>query len=1305
MGLDMLKLKEIILGYPLREIDSEIHIINSFNKYDTMNDKLDYMLIEYEIDNGGELLHLYKVIKLVRLIRLPDTLKQATQLVAIHSQLLASFWADKTKFINILAKINDCGNDIPLGLMQIYGVQGVGTTIEEALREANKHFSKLKGALQGNYRTMEFRYLNMKEAEWLKEKMTNVKHLLVVRGIPQAKRASAERSIKGFGNTDTDASSEETSEQFVTALGEHDFITMTIATPVDYDVLESWLTQTSKKQTQWMSKMQGATGLSAGINIPIVFAANLGATLGYSDGYSEGHSYSHGTNQSYTHGTNESLSHSTGISNTHGISTGESLGHNYSINNSQSVGTNEGYSRTEGTSEGISNNISNSESHNIGYSENHSASYGQSSGLNEGVSSNHSVSQSEGYSHSKGVGESFNKSFSETHQTGESANYSKGYSHGESTGTNSSTSNSIGYGYSKGNNVSYSQGLNHSTSHGSNYSASVNSSTGYSAGGNVGIGAGEGIEVSGGVSGSKSHSSSSGESIGKSHSITNGTSEQHSVGINESVSKNSSFSTSSGISHGKSYSENESLAYSTSTGKSSGYNEGYSKSTNEGVSKSTSQSISDGIGANVGFSSNYSQSLSDGVGISESFGAGISKGVGTSWGRNVSDGHSTGVSTSQSKGDSEGINYGINKGENTSTSISRGSSYTKGTSESFSKGTSDSWSTSQGRNYGFSNSLSRGLSSSMGIGASVGISKTYQFLDVEVKNIVELLEFQVNRLKQAIEGHVGAFYTDMYIGTFSEEAKDNAKSAAKFAWFDDKAKICPLQVLEIKDKTEFLHLLQHFNAFSSCPRKERDFYGHLESYKYSTILTSVELTAYTHPVRITDGGIFADIQNVPELSVPAEMKGEIYMGKIVSGYKWTMENGYITPHDYRIDGKHLMHTLFAASSRSGKTVAAIRYVTEIANNVIRERIDIKNGIKQRKRMRVVILDAKRDWRNIATLIDVNRFRFYSMDTADFYPFLFNPLKVPLGIPPEVHLDTIVDVFCRAYGLGVRSVLLLTEAIKNAYENKGVFSTNDPYEIKRLSGEITMKDVYTELCNLEKNIGRDKMESLEKVKDRVYRYTWDNSILCKLYSNPQGMSIDELLGKDDVIVIESGAMQSNNMVFLFGLLTASLYRYAKYLPNYFLGEDQYETLLVIEEANKVLTGDTSDNENGIKGQSIFEEMMDQAAGLGLYVTAITQEPSKIPSSIIANCHVTFAGKLRNEKDIDTIMIALGKEPRYDDRNLKKFFPKMPIGWFVTQTTRTYDYKQAEPVLIKVEPLEIPELSNSDLDNIIKSKLLN
>ncbi len=462
----MLKLKEIILGYPLREIDSEIHIINSFNKYDTMNDKLDYMLIEYEIDNGGELLHLYKVIKLVRLIRLPDTLKQATQLVTIHSQLLASFWADKTKFINILAKINDCGNDIPLGLMQIYGVQGVGTTIEEALREANKHFSKLKGALQGNYRTMEFRYLNMKEAEWLKEKMTNVKHLLVVRGIPQAKRASAERSIKGFGNTDTDASSEETSEQFVTALGEHDFITMTIATPVDYDVLESWLTQTSKKQTQWMSKMQGATGLSAGINIPIVFAANLGATLGYSDGYSEGHSYSHGTNQSYTHGTNESLSHSTGISNTHGISTGESLGHNYSINNSQSVGTNEGYSRTEGTSEGISNNISNSESHNIGYSENHSASYGQSSGLNEGVSSNHSVSQSEGYSHSKGVGESFNKSFSETHQTGESANYSKGYSHGESTGTNSSTSNSIGYGYSKGNNVSYSQGLNHSTSNG-----------------------------------------------------------------------------------------------------------------------------------------------------------------------------------------------------------------------------------------------------------------------------------------------------------------------------------------------------------------------------------------------------------------------------------------------------------------------------------------------------------------------------------------------------------------------------------------------------------------------------------------------------------------------------------------------------------------------------------------------------------------------------------------------------------------------------------------------------------------------
>ena len=45
-------------------------------------------------------------------------------------------------------------------------------------------------------------------------KMSTMKHIQVVTGIPVAKRSGSERSAKGFGNSDTDTASEETTEEF-----------------------------------------------------------------------------------------------------------------------------------------------------------------------------------------------------------------------------------------------------------------------------------------------------------------------------------------------------------------------------------------------------------------------------------------------------------------------------------------------------------------------------------------------------------------------------------------------------------------------------------------------------------------------------------------------------------------------------------------------------------------------------------------------------------------------------------------------------------------------------------------------------------------------------------------------------------------------------------------------------------------------------------------------------------------------------------------------------------------------------------
>lgn len=1168
----MYTLSEILKGRPNTRQHDDIRIIRSFIEYKSGADKMDYLIIEMEMmDRDGTPVHLFKAVKFYRIIKLPDTLKQSTTMMDVHAEILSAFWESQINLISMIARIEDCGTDTPIGLMQLFGVQGVAKTIAEAKEIADSDFTGLASTFQGSYRTLEFRVLNSKEAEWMREKMVNMKHIQVVRGIPKARKSAADRSAKGMGGMDTQPGSEETSEQFAIGLSDHEFIALTLTSPIEYDILENWLTQTTRKQTYWASIMQGSTSMNAGISLPVMFAANLGSSMGSSEGVSDSVSEGTSTSISETESISESVSHSQGVS------------RGLSIGSSESYGESAGISHSEGDSVGTS----------VGRSE--GTSYGESDSKSLSSSSSQGTSQSFGSSNSVGSSQSTSNSFSNS--------LSQSSSQGESQGTG----------------VSAGQSMNH------------------------GVNAGE----------------SSGNALGGSLGVPGigGVNANHSEGISSGVSDGAGQSLGTSVSEGTSQSD----SIGESNGKSSGQSNGVSQSL--GTSKSQ--------------------------GASQSFGTSVGQSSGRSQGASASDSVSNTQSKSVSDGFSEGISYGKGRSQTESETVSDSISKSTGISKGVSRGTGESWGRSMGTSSAVNNSLSQGLSSSMGIGASVGIGKSYQFIDKEIENIVELLEAQKMRLKKAINGGSGAFFVDMYIATETKKAKEAAKTVAKAAWYDVNAMISPLQILEVVDE-EADHLLYHFNAFSACTVRETDKYGQLESYKYSTILNADELTAYTHLLRVSDGGIYADIQNIPELSVPSEMRGDIYVGKILSGYKYTEENGYKTKFDYRVSEETLMHGLFCGGSRSGKTVTALRFVAELANKVRRS----ETG----KRLRIVVMDPKFDWRKLAKYVEPERFRIYSMGDPDVFPFKFNVMKVPMGVDPEFHLDTLIDVFCRAYGLGIRSVTILLDVMKTLFEKEGVFDTKDPKEVTERSSRVTLSDAWHFLVQKRDNkeFGRDKSDAVDKIIDRLSRFGWEGGVLNQLYCQSDGMSIDEILGKDDVVVLESGKIGSNNMAFVFGFITASIYMYGKYLKNYFLGEDQYETCLVIEEANRVLTGTTDGGSTGgIQGQSIFEEILDQAAGMGLFVFSITQQPALMPQSIIANSGLIFAGKLTQELDINVIMTAVGREGRYDDRTLKKFFSKMPIGWFVAKNSRGFDFKESESVLISVDPLDVSTPTDDEL----------
>lgn len=1224
------------------EVDfSDITVLNSVITYDK-DRNMDTVLYEMEAkDENGRKILLYKAIKMLKIVRLPKSVKEETNFMKKHSEVLAGLWERQ---VNLVTVISNILYPEPLGLMFVYGVQGVASTVEEAIELANSDYTALRLSIQGSYRTMEYRELTADEAEWLRNKIGSMKYLSMLRGVPAAKNSPGEGGST-FGGRNKNPDTLETTEEIVAGLSDREYVIMMISTPVSSSVLEKWLTQTSKANTKWQSQMQGTTGLNFGLNIPMMFMGNLGASQGWSEGTSSGESYG------------ESLSESSSTS------FGESWGVNSSVSNSVSEGWSEGFSSGVSTSQGVGTSEGISTSDSIGTSE------------SVGTSSSFGTSESSGFSKNWGESEGLSGSKSESVSQSISKGTSEGASFGQSVSQGTSFSEGISEGRSASNSSSQSQSTSTSQSKSFSNSSGMNvgSSSGESTGTNVGAGGSAGVISS---NTSDSYSRNLSDSVG--YSTSSGSSTSGSKGFSQGVGTSQSVGTSSGYSQSQGRSE--------SIGYSAGVSYGKSESVSHGTGSSVSEGWSSGKSVSEGVSSSKGVSYSDGV--SSSKGVSMSKGMGTS----------QGVSTSQGVGTSQG--YSVGRSGSVSQSVSQGESYGQSTSQSQSQGSGVSWGASRGTSQGFSQALSSGTSASMGIGASLGISKSYQFIDVEVRNIVMIYEQQTERLMKALQGQ-GAFFTDLYVATPDKETSAAATSLSKSAWQNEQALFCPLQVVDLEGD-ELQHMLYHFAAFSSCRTRE-GVKGGIQSYKYSTILLADELTAYTHPVRLSEGGQFADIENIPILSIPAQLKGEIYIGKILSGERWVKGDGYRTKFDYRVDGgSNMHHMFFTGESRSGKTVMATRFIVETALKTKR------NG----KRMRIIVMDPKQDWRVLSKFIETDRFRFYSLGDPELLPIKMNLLRVPKNVRPQVYADGIIENFQRAYQLGEKVKPILRDAIYKAYDDAGVFCEAWRERAHDLSKDVSFSAIFrrikTKMEELKANRATPSiLEAYERLLDRLDMFSKPYTVEYQMFGQggPDAMSIDQILGEDDVIVLESYGLDNTFKSFVFGTITTAIWFYCYSHEGGFKSDGQYSTLLVIEEANEVLIGQSAGDSSPVQGTSLFEKIVDQAAGLELFICSITQKIADMPQSIIANSGLAFSGKISREEDKDVFMNKIGKDPKIDDKPLLKFLPKMPTGWFICKSGRTFDYKEAESVLVAVDRLDVNPPTNSELLKLMEKKIID
>lgn len=1285
----------------------DFRIIDSWTEYsdkkggDTNSRPLNYLCYTLEtIDpDTGETKRYAKAIKFARVIRLPKSAKQSTSMMDMQAQILSGVYEQGYNLITLIANVI---KPVALGLLYLYGVQGIAEDIEKAKLKADDAYLGFTRMMQGTFRVLEMRGVNAEETEWLREKLFNMEYITAIRGIPKASKAGEDAGNKGIGGDNINPDSQGTLEELIAGMSDYEYVLEILSTPVFHKTLVDWQRSTQRDMTTWNSQLQGTKSFNLSMSVPMMFSSNQSTSQGWNKGYSDARSIA------YTQG--ESFGTSYGNSESHGISQSfsESFGRTTGVNVSESAYSSHGVSQTQSQSASYGTSIGKNVS--IGSSE--GSSTNESSGTSQGQSFGISQNFSQGKSFGQSVGSSASTSMSTSYAFGQGRSTSVGSSSGLTEGKSVSESHSDSQTSGGSESSSWNQSQGSSLTAGGSKTSSVTDGNTYSDGTNHQTGSSDGRNLGGSLfGGSVSFNSSNSTSDGESHTdgSTNSVSNGNGISASASNSKSSSVGGSSSASWGQSVSNSaglgESYSYSNSASSSSGVSANESWGVNQGTSQS--QSISQ--------SSTESQSIGNSVSTSQNVGTSSSIGWGKSVSQSSSVGQNIGTSSSKSASSSAGESWSISQGRSVGQSESQ--SITKGVSN----GTSDSYGKTTGVNQGISNSTSRGqttgnsfgtsgayvqgVSSSMGLSSGVGYSKSYQWLDQSVKDILELLEYENERIKRALRGN-GAFYTYVYLACPNQDALSVAQAVAKSTWHNEYAMTQPLQVLNLTTE-EQKHLLYKFAGFSSDVSREN--VAGFECYRYATVLLPNEYVAYTHLPRISEGGVFADVNDMPKFAVPSMMSGEIFMGKIVSGERYTMQNGYMTPFDYRIDESELMHGYFTGASRSGKTVAAMRFIAELAQ------IRRKNT---GKRMRIVCMDPKRDWRTLARFVEPERFRFYSLGNALFHPIKLNPLKIPRGVQPQVWIDGLIDIYCRAYGLLERGKQMMGETIYSLYEDAGVFEAcklpDWEQRVHDLSADVTFENVYKRMNDIKVRLedptnpkgraGNDTRDAYARLLDRLQAFSRPFSIEHKLFGTSEGISIDELIGDDDITILESAGLESTFQNFIFGIITSGFFKWAKAHEGGYLAENQYETVLVIEEANQVLTGNDAAGTGGgvtmgMTGQSEFEQILDQAAGYGLFIIAITQKISQMPSSVIANSGLIFAGRLVTEDDINVVVRALGRDARIDDRDVVKWFPKSPTGRFICKSSRTFDFKDSEPIMVQISPLNIAPPSNAEIEEIL------
>jgi hypothetical protein len=851
------------------------------------------------------------------------------------------------------------------------------------------------------------------------------------------------------------------------------------------------------------------------------------------------------------------------------------------------------------------------------------------------------------------------------------------------------------------------------------------------------------------------HAHSDSHSVGKSEAWTSGGSETHTIGSGwaKSVADGHSWA------HTVSHSTMNGTSASVTSGRGSSWASGGSVGIISGVTNTHTDSKSGTTGTSVG------NTISNGT--SSGFSAGVDLGVDVGGHYSVNSGTAQNTTNSVSQTNGSANSVGINSGTNTSRNWSAGgSSFTSSTTSSshaetygtadtaggshsesnsvsgnegwaysrmwaHTTGKSESWGTADTQNEQYGRSFSEGQSAaqgesrmagqgfaagfSSGLVPGVSVGRSWQLEDDVAGRLAEIMRQFEGLVNQAAAE--GGFMTDALLLVDTDEGARAGETLISQAFHGTSV---PTPVLTVSAQGPDLreHILSFLPYMEADPD---DPFGGMLWTKYGTLLTAGQLAAYTAPGLVEESTAVVTLAPTPKgLTFYPNMPGDVILG-----HQYSPLTRDLTSAQVRLDPDRLFHTMFAADTGYGKSVAAMRLAYE-------------STLKWH--LRTVVLDFGAGWRSLLNApgleghVDIRQL----WPTAA-RPLRWNPLQIGRNISAETQWRAFADIFASVARLGVkRQKQELLDALRVVYLRAGVLVDDrevrsDPHWgfVQPDEADIVEATAGTPLGSLSLTqrqrlaVYRSRSTDLgmlyQQVEEKLSRTNPRDTMLtgvlegilyrmnplvqgaaaAQFAAGPDCVPMEDLAKPWGIAIIEGGMFLDDFCkAFLLGWTGWHLYVDMVARRVHEVNTDEPILQIFFEEANKIFggvdAGGGDEESGGVSLSQRFGDMFRDARKYKARLHVITQAPSLIPQDIISSCNNVVVGFLKNPKDKDIVLSAIARsEKGFVDEPWRRFLADLQIGMFLGRFPYAHEREMQQPFLFRPLAVAAPEPTDDEI----------